>query len=232
MFLTDKELIKHEWTHFGFEHNSVVLYADGKKSAPNVNIMSDRLTDAEKTYVYSSIKAVCTAHQQLANYHSLKAFFEKALPQTGHHLKYDKPVSTHYVAVGDLHDFRIKEVVRANGGFVMSDGKKDVGIEHLTANSEAKLLKESIAQCARDAIYARVTGPSNHFIDEERRFLYIATEGMTADEKKEAFRGFVSDLETRFYREQVHPGWIEDVQEELDDLAQGKVRGDIISQGM
>ena len=155
---------------------------------------------------------------------ALTDFLGIVLPKSGYDITFDHPVHAHYTGVDGLHDIRIKEVVRVIGGYVMDDGRKRVRIEHLTADSKAKLLTESVAQCAREAVFIRATGPSNHFVEEERRFINIATRGMTASEKDTYFSKLLSDLEPRFKNANTPQVWVDDVREELEDLANGKAR--------
>ena len=155
---------------------------------------------------------------------ALTDFLGIVLPKSGYDITFDQPVHAHYTVGDDLHDIRIKEVVRVIGGYVMDDGRKRVRIEHLTADSKAKLLTESVAQCAREAVFIRATGPSNHFVEEERRFINIATRGMTASEKDTYFSKLLSDLDYRFKDANTPQVWVDDVREELEDLANGKAR--------
>ncbi len=254
MYLSNRDLPQRAWTHFGLEHDTLVLYADARKSYPSVSILSSMLTEKEKSSVYKVIRTVCQASKQqeekgislvrTQEQHAQQAagrgddgkaltdFLGIVLPKPGYDITFDQPVHAHYTGVDGLHDIRIKEVVRVIGRYVMGDGQKHVGIEHLTASSKAKLLTESVAQCAREAVFIRATGPSNHFIEEERRFINIATRGMTASEKDTYFSKLLSDLEPRFKDANTPQVWVDDVREELEDLAKGKVREDIISRGV
>ena len=222
--LADKEL-SPVWTHYGIVFNTVVLYSDEKRRAPCVSIMSDKLTEQERKYVFDIIKK---ANKDMV----INKFFDMALPLEGHEIKYDKPVSIHYKDDSGLHDMCVLKVERINEFLVFEDKNKGFTFDFLTSTSKDKLFKESMAQCARDAIFARVTGPSNHFIDEERRFLDAATKGWPENAKSAYFNGLLKDLEPRFKADSTPDAWIDDVREELDDLAKGKVRDDIIQRGI
>ena len=159
----------------------------------------------------------------------LKNFLEYALPQVGHSLDFkNEDVRVKYISVSGEQSKEIKNLSRVNGGFVMTgkDGYA-IGIEHLTNGSAIRLLQQSREQLARDTIFARTTGPCNHFIEEELESLKHCTEDIQEPAKKQEFLMKALDgLAKQFKAERTSSEWIADVREELQDLSKGIVRGE------
>ena len=91
----------------------------------------------------------------------------------------------------------------------------------------ARLLQQSREQLARDTIFARTTGPCNHFIEEELESLKHCTEHISEPAKKQEFLMIALDgLAKQFKAERTSSEWIDDVREELQDLSKGIFRGE------
>ena len=159
----------------------------------------------------------------------LKNFLEYALPQVGHSLDFkNEDVRVKYISAAGEQSKELKNLAHINGGFVMTgkDGYA-VGIEHLTNGSAIRLLQQSREQLARDTIFARTTGPCNHFIEEELESLKHCTKHISEPAKKQEFLMKALDgLAKQFKAERTSSEWIDDVREELQDLSKGIVRGE------
>ena len=160
---------------------------------------------------------------------NLKNFLDYALPQVGHSLDFKNAnVRVKYISVAGEQSKELKNLAHVNGGFVMigKDGYA-VGIEHLTNGSAIRLLQQSREQLARDTIFARTTGPCNHFIEEELESLKHCTEHISEPAKKQEFLMKALDgLAKQFKAERTSSEWIDDVREELQDLSKGIFRGE------
>ena len=239
----------HGWTHDDpallYSITDVLVYFYDTATNKVENIENDAGIDAyENRKGFFMIKAedYVKAYEQLEAHDNaileeiraghiveLKNFLEYALPQVGHSLDFkNEDVRVKYISVVGEQSKELKNLAHINGGFVMTgkDGYA-VGIEHLTNGSAIRLLQQSREQLARDTIFARTTGPCNHFIEEELESLKHCTEHISEPAKKQEFLMKALDgLAKQFKAERISSEWIDDVREELQDLSKGIVRGE------